>query len=87
MPFRPFASSGSSVLSDRVRRLANRAGITGRILGAHLFRHSHASRQVVIGTEIKTLADILGHRHPETTSIYTRAAVQRLRRLALPVPK
>ena len=86
-PFRPFASSGSSVLSDRVRRLAKRAGIKGRILGAHLFRHSHATRQVVIGTEIETLADILGHRHPETTSIYTRAAVQRLRRLALPVPK
>jgi site-specific recombinase XerD len=35
---------------------------------------------------MKTLGDILGHRDPEITSIYTRAAVQRLRRLALPVP-
>jgi site-specific recombinase XerD len=42
---------------------------------------------VEIGTDMKTLADILGHRDAETTSLYTRAAVQRLRRLALPLPK
>lgn len=84
MPFRPFKTSG--VLRHRVRHLAKRAGIEAPVLGTHLFRHSHATRHVVLGTDIKTLSDILGHRDPETTSIYTRAAVQRLRRLALPVP-
>lgn len=85
VPFGPFTSS--SVLRNRVRYLARRAGVKNPPGGTHCFRHSHASRQVELGTGIKTLADILGHRDPETTSIYTRSAVQRLRRLALPLPK
>lgn len=85
MPYGPFAASG--VLRHRVRALARRAGIEAPILGTHLFRHSHATRQVALGTAMKTLGDILGHRDPETTSIYIRSAVQRLRRLALPVPR
>lgn len=83
-PFAPFNST--SVLRHRIRMLARRAGISAAVLGAHMFRHSHATRHLLIGTPMKTLGDILGHRDPETTSIYTRAAVQRLRRLALPVP-
>lgn len=85
MPYSPFEQSG--VLRHRVRAWAQRAGVDAPILGTHLFRYSHATRQVVLGTAMKTLGDILGHRDPETTSIYVRAAVQRLRRLALPVPR
>ncbi len=85
VPFGPFTSS--SVLRNRVRYLARRAGVKDPPGGTHCFRHSHASRQVELGISIKTLADILGHRDPETTSIYTRSAVQRLRRLALPLPR
>lgn len=84
MPHGPFAASG--VLRHRVRVWARRAGLEAPILGTHLFRHSHATRHVVLGTAMKTIGDILGHRDPETTSIYARAAVQRLRRLALAVP-
>jgi integrase/recombinase XerD len=83
-PFRPFDATG--VLRHRVRNLARRVGIKAAVLGAHIFRHSHATRQLEIGTPMKTLGDILGHQDPEATSIYTRAAVQHLRRLALPVP-
>ena len=85
MPFQPFTTAG--VLRHRVRHLARRAGVEAPLLGTHLFRHSHATRHVALGTDIKVLGDILGHRDPETTSLYTRAAVQRLRRLALPVPR
>lgn len=85
MPFHPFTTAG--VLRHRVRHLARRAGVEAPLLGTHLFRHSHATRHVALGTDIKVLGDILGHRDPETTSLYTRAAVQRLRRLALPVPR
>jgi site-specific recombinase XerD len=84
-PFAPFAQTG--VLRHRVREAAKLAGIEAPILGAHLFRHSHATRQLEIGTAMKTLGDILGHRDGETTSIYTRAAVRHLRRLALPIPQ
>jgi integrase len=84
MPFR--ALTGSGALRHRVNVLARRAGLKEHC-GTHRFRHSHATRQVEIGTDMKTLADILGHRDAETTSLYTRGAVQRLRRLALPLPK
>jgi site-specific recombinase XerD len=84
-PFAPFGQTG--VLRHRVREAAKRAGIEAPILGTHLFRHSHATRQLEIGTAMKTLGDILGHRDPETTSIYTRAAVRHLRLLALPIPR
>lgn len=84
-PFAPFDQTG--VLRHRVREAAKRAGIAAPILGTHLFRHSHATRHLEIGTAMKTLGDILGHRDPETTSIYTRAAVRHLRRLALPIPR
>jgi integrase/recombinase XerD len=84
MPYLPFGQTG--FLRHRVRVLAQRAGIEARILGTHLFRHSHATRHVLLGTPMKILGDILGHSRPDTTSIYARAAVQRLRRLALPLP-
>jgi integrase/recombinase XerD len=84
---RPFPrATETGMLRHRVREAAHRAGIQGAVLGAHLFRHSHATRHLEIGTPMKVLGDILGHRDPEVTSIYTRAAVQHLRRLALPVP-
>jgi site-specific recombinase XerD len=85
MPHKPFEQS--TVLRHRVRTWARRAGVEAPLLGTHLIRHSHATRHVVLGTSMKTLGDILGHRDPETTSIYARAAVQRLRRLALAVPR
>ena len=85
IPYGPFTESG--VLRHRVRAWARRAGVEAPVLGTHLLRPSHATRQVELGTAMKTLGDILRHRNPKTTSIYVRAAVQRLRRLALPVPR
>jgi site-specific recombinase XerD len=57
------------------------------VLGAHAFRHSHASRQVDLGVNIKVVSDILGHRSSSSTSIYVRVAMKRLRAVALPVPR
>jgi len=84
MPFYPQTMAG--VLWHRLRYLAAKAGVTAPKLGTHVFRHSHASRQTELGASTKTLADILGHADPRTTSIYIRSAVRRLRCLALPVP-
>jgi site-specific recombinase XerD len=51
-----------------------------------LFRHSFATRQLEQGIPLKVIGDILGHRNSQTTGIYVRSALSRLRRLALPVP-
>ena len=69
------------------RKYASRAGVTRTHLGAHVLRHSHATRQVELGAQLKIVGDILGHRSPSSTSIYVRVATERLRELSLPVPQ
>jgi integrase/recombinase XerD len=44
----------------------------------------HLLRQ---GTPLKTIADLLGHRSVESTSMYLRLDVNDLRDVALPFPK
>jgi site-specific recombinase XerD len=67
--------------------LPNVAKVEAPYLEAHLFRHSFATRQLERGTPLKVIGDILGHRSCQTTPIYVRTALARLRQLALPVPK
>ncbi|EQD76971.1 site-specific recombinase, phage integrase family protein, partial [mine drainage metagenome] len=61
-------------------------GITAPFLGTHALRHTHACRQLELGTPPKIIGDILGHRDPQSTSAYLRVASERLRELSLPVP-
>ncbi len=86
----PYQSITTSALRHRVREYAARAGlVTGerRMLGTHVFRHSHATRQIEAAVPVKIVGDILGHRRPSSTSVYVRLAFQRLRPVALPVPR
>lgn len=77
----------TSVLRHQVRKYADLAGVVAAKLGAHVFRHSHATRQIDAGAHPKVVSDILGHRRPSSTSLYVRVALQRLRSVALPVPR
>ena len=81
------ALSSASAVRYVLRKYARKAGVAGPFLGSHALRHSHACRQVDRGAHPKVLADILGHRRPESTSAYVRVAIERLRDLALPVPR
>jgi len=84
MPYGPFACS--SVIRYMLTKYGRRAGVTTGCLGSHVLRHSQATRQVELGTPLKIVGDILGHRDPEATSHYTRSAIRPLRDLALPLP-
>ena len=84
MPFAPFA--GSTVIRYMLTKYGRKAGVTTGCLGSHVLRHSQATRQVELGTPLKVVGDILGHRNPRDTSHYTRSAIRRLRDLALPLP-
>ena len=83
----PHVAFTSSVIRSMVSKYARRAGVRSPILGAHVLRHSFASRQIDQQAPARVLSDILGHRDPESTSVYTRVAVERLRGLALPLPR
>jgi len=82
----PFGPINSSAIGQRVQCWARRAQVKAPFLGTHLFRHSFATRQLEQGIPLKVIGDILGHRSSQTTGIYVRSALSRLRRLALPVP-
>ena len=83
----PFSGlAGSVTVRHILGSAASRAGVTAPFLGTHVLRHTHATRQLDLGTPTKVIGDILGHRDPESTSAYLRVPGDRLRALSLPVP-
>jgi integrase/recombinase XerD len=78
---------GSTTIRHRLHGHAAVAGVAAPFLGTHVFRHTHATRQIEGGAPPKVVGDILGHRRPASTSFYVRGAVLRLRAIALPVPR
>lgn len=84
LPHRPLTTGA---IRHRIREYARHAGVSAPKLGAHIFRHSHATRQVDAGAPFKIVGDILGHLRPASTSVYVRVALRRLRTVALPVPR
>jgi len=83
-PVRPLGCSGT--LSFIVKRRLADCGIRPAHAGAHLIRHSLATRMVQQDRSIKEVADLLGHRHIDTTAIYVKVALSQLLEVALPFP-
>lgn len=84
MPYEPITSGA---IRHRIRLYAGQAGVAAKVIGAHAFRHSHASRQVDAGANLKVVSEILGHRSSSSTSVYVRVALKRLRGVGLSVPR
>ncbi len=55
--------------------------------GPHLLRHSFATHLIRKGLPLKQIGDLLGHRDPESTHIYTKTAIEQLREVALDAPE
>lgn len=83
-PYGPFSSPAGvgAIVGEQLRR----TGIAAPSRGAHMLRHSIATRMVNEGVPIKTIADVLGHKSIDTTAIYTKVDVKRLELAALPFP-
>jgi site-specific recombinase XerD len=83
-PFTPFASS-SDISGILARHLA-RGGITGVPSGAHMFRHSLATRLLREGAGLEAVGAVLRHRSPDTTAIYAKVDIPMLQKIAQPWP-
>lgn len=83
----PIASlQGASGIGSIVRHALERAGIHAPTYGAHQFRHGLATDMLRQGASLAEIGEVLGHRQPQTTSIYAKVDIKALRTLALPWP-
>jgi hypothetical protein len=48
----------SGAIRHRIRHYASQVGVSAEMIGAHAFRHSHASRQVDAGANLKVVSEI-----------------------------
>jgi site-specific recombinase XerD len=83
-PIRGFR--GACGVGSIVRHSLKRAGIQTPTTGAHQFRHGLATEMLRQGASLSEIGQLLGHRHPQTTKIYTKVDLKALRTLALPWP-
>ena len=77
---------GAGTVGTIVRHAIQRAGIDAPTTGAHQFRHGLATDMLRHGASLAEIGELLGHRSPETTKIYTKVDLDALRTLALPWP-
>lgn len=76
-----------STVSAIVRRALARAGLSPALKGAHLFRHSLATRMLRHGASLPEIGVVLRHRAVQTTEIYAKVDLDTLRALAHPWPE
>ena len=75
-----------ATISTLVHCALNRAGLTPPTTGAHLLRHSLATDLLRHGASLGDIGEVLRHQLPQTTEIYAKVDVDRLRTLAQPWP-
>jgi integrase/recombinase XerD len=79
----PRAAITHTVVSVRAKTYLRKAGITVSRPGSHTLWHSCAQRLVDADFSLKVIGDFLGHRHPTSTRIYSKVAIEALREVAL----
>jgi integrase/recombinase XerD len=78
-PIRPLSSGALwRIVGPRLRAL----GLTLTHYGPHSLRHACATHLLERGLSLKEIGDHLGHRHPDTTRIYTKVDLGGLRQVA-----
>jgi integrase/recombinase XerD len=80
------AFQGGCAIGSIVRHHLQRSDVDAPTFGAHQFRHGLATEMLRRGASLGEIGDLLGHRHPQTTTIYTKVDIQALRKIALPWP-
>jgi site-specific recombinase XerD len=74
-------------IGEVVRRKIQLTGLTPSSQGAHILRHSFATHLHRKGASLKEVGDMLGHKTPQSTHVYTKTATDHLRDVALEVPE
>lgn len=83
-PYNEFPSSAAitTIAADAIHA----AGVDAPIKGAHVFRHTLATQMLREGASLREIGQVLRHRDEDTTRIYAKVDLTRLRVLAMPWP-
>ncbi len=76
----------SGAITGIVRKYILKTGLHPARKGAHVLRHSLATRMIRGGNTLDEIGDILGHQFRTSTEIYAKVATTALRKLARPWP-
>jgi site-specific recombinase XerD len=82
----PYESITRNAVSSVAQRALARAELHPPHRGAHLFRHSLATRMLRRGASLTQIGQVLRHQHLHTTEIYAKVDLAALRSLAQPWP-
>ncbi|MBI9018570.1 MAG: tyrosine-type recombinase/integrase [Phycisphaerae bacterium] len=74
------------IVRAAMRYAHERAGLGDLFTGTHVFRHTLATAMHQKGASLKDVADILGHKCIDSTTIYTKLNLTMLAKVALPWP-
>jgi len=81
----PFGPIAAGTVASTVRRACRRAGVAE--VGSHRLRHTAACEMVAAQVPLAEIAQVLRHRSVQSTAIYARVDLDRLRMLAQPWPE
>jgi len=84
-PLQPLHNASN--ISSIVRRALIKSRLSPKIYGAHLLRYTAATESLSQGATLHEIADLLGHSSEDTTALYIKIDVTRLKELALPWPQ
>ena len=73
-------------ITNFINRWAIKAGIT-KYLTFHCFRHTYATLQLTLGTDLYTVSKMLGHKNIQTTQIYAKVIDKKKKEAANRIPK
>lgn len=79
--------SKSASISAICKFAMQRAGVDASSQGAHLLRHTLATRMLRHGASLGEIGQLLRHRRHDTTRIYAKVDLIGLRRVSLPWPE
>jgi integrase/recombinase XerD len=73
-------------LDHVLKHAAKVAGIKKNI-NLHMLRHSYATHLLEAGTNLRFIQELLGHRSPKTTQIYTHVSKEQIGKILSPLDK
>jgi len=82
----PHTQLADGTVSGIVGEVIASSGVDAPCRGAHVFRHTLATQLLRDGASLREIGQLLRHRDEDTTRIYAKVDLTRLRTLAMPWP-